>query len=477
MADLLRPEGYEPKEQFSPSGLGLASLCEMAWFFRYVLGMKESDLLDWSEVAHLTRPTKPDRGPNLTALQLAAHREDVKEFNRLTRRALGHAVHGVLAIHYEWHPPLSLIDWTDRPGYVAITGLPFLPAHEDCKEICVEQQLELAFGPDDDPVKVWGFADLIVQLLEQVHKSDVKVYAPGAWVLLDYKTTYNFDYVPLQAELEQDVAACFYALAVMVKLNLPELVCRWVYFLTDEKKPEDSRAVTFTITRAMAIETLTPVEALALKLRMVMRKLVRTYASEKAALATGLKHNPVHCANMFGSPCVYHHEQGGDCRPPQATSGQRLVHLRRKEEVLAKRREFQRGLTSGKPSTRRRHRDARNEQRPQPAQPGRARNRNAAPAAVSARHVTTVNPQEKSTDMAGKFDAAPTDGPPASPPATRTRAPRAAKPAAAAPAADSETPTLYLSGVKPAEGMSIEVPQGSPLYDRNLAFINAAFAD
>lgn len=470
MADLLRPEGYEPKEQFSPSGLGLASMCEMAWFYRYVLGQKESDLLDWSEVAHLERPVKPHEPPAMTALQLAAHREDVKEFNRLTRRALGHAVHSTLAIHYDWHPPLALIDWTDRPGYVAITGLPFLPAHEDCREIAVEQQLELAFGPDEDPVKVWGFADLIVQLLDVVHKSDVTVYAPGAWVLLDYKTTYNFDYVPLQSELEHDVAACFYALATMVKLGLPELACRWVYFLTDDKKPEDSRAVTFTITRAMAIEALTPVEALALRLRTVMRRYVvmRGLRGRKQDAHLLLKMNPVHCANMFGSPCVYHHEQSGDCRPPQATSGQRLVHLRRKEEVLGKRREFQRSLQARAP-TRRRHRDASNSQKaggPRPV----SRARKLAPVPLpSARHVTTVIPQESKQNMAGKFDAAPDTATPAAAAPARTRAPRtpAAKPAA------GETPPIYLVS---GDDIRVELPVGSTLHTKAVELLQTLYS-
>ncbi len=493
MADLLRPENYVPKELFSPSALGLASLCEMAWFYRYVLGQKESDLLDWRDVAHLERPIKPT-SKVATALDFAAYREDVKEFNRLTRRALGHAVHDTLAIHYDWHPPLALIDWTDRPGFVAVTGLPFLPAHEDCAEIYVEQYLELPWGPDDDPITVRGFADLLVRLFEQVHKSDVEVYAPASWVLLDYKTTYNFDYVPLLAELERDVAACFYALAVMVKLGLPELRCRWVYFLTDDKKPEDSRAVTFTITRDRAVEVLTPVEALAVRLRDFMRGYVALQGGDLRVLFSpkndGLKQNPVQCANMFGTTCVFHHEQNGDCRPPLPTSGQRLVHLRKKDEVLGKRREFQRGLGARAP-TRKRHRDARNGQKEAPrlpvargskglaALPASPAPRGSSPRAgalPSARHETTDN-NERNPTMVGKFDAAPEPGTtPATTPAPKTRAPRAPKAATAAEPAE-ETPALYLTAEKPAEGMSIELPHGSPLYNRNLAFVKAAFAE
>lgn len=476
MADLLRPENYQPKELFSPSGLGLASMCEMAWFYRYVLGQKESDLLDWRDVAHLERPVKPKEPPAMTALQLAAHREDVKEFNRLTRRALGHAVHDTLAIHYDWHPPLALIDWTDRPGYVAITGLPFLPAHEDCAEIYVEQYLELPWGPDSDPITVRGFADLLVRMLELVQKSEVEVYAPGRWVLVDYKTTYNFDYVPLQAELERDVAACFYALAVMVKLGLPELACRWVYFLTDDKKPEDSRAVTFTITRERAVGVLTPCEGLALKLRAIMR----AHARHRGTQAERPSMNPVHCSNMFGSGCVYHHENGGDCRPPLPTSGQRLVHIRKKDAQLGARREFQRGLTMGtKP--RRLHRLSRSDQSEKPRLPAalpasRARHGSAASHSAHNAESNHTPTHEKRTDMAGKFDVAPDETATPAAAAPRTRAPRTPSAAKAAPAAD-DSPPLYLSAVKPTEGMSIEVPQGSPLYARNLAFVNAAFAE
>lgn len=460
MADLLRPDDYEPKEQFSPSGLGLASMCEMAWFYRYVLGQKESDLLSWADAKDLERPEKPPASS--PAAMLAAHREDVKEFNRLTRRALGHAIHDVLYIHYDWHPPLSLIDWTDRPGAVAIAGLPFLPAHEELAEAYPEQELELAWGPDEDPIKVWGFADLIVRMFEEgVKVSDVEVYAPGAWVLIDYKTTYNFDWIPLREELEQDVAACFYALACMVKLELAEMPCRWVYFLTDEQKPEDARAVTFTITREQAIKVLTPVETLAERLRDAMRAYVALGNGDLRCL--GLKHNPVHCENIYGSRCVYHFEQGGDCRPPRATTGQRMTHLHTRETMLRKRREFNATQRNGQSVKPRKSRGA---------SPGQARR--TATASRSARHVTADTTNERKSTM-GKFNqeaaaGAPAENGAAPAAAPRTRAPRQPRAAAAA----EQTPPLYLLA---GDDVKVEIPVGSPLHKRAVAVLEALYAE
>jgi len=290
--------------------------------------------------------------------------------------------------------------------------------------------------------------------------------------LLDYKSTYTFVYVPLASELLDDVAACFYALAVMVKRGLDQLKCRWVYFRTDDQLPEDSRKVDFTITREHAIEVLAPYEAKALRLREIMRYELqdrkKLYPGNKV-ITLKPEMDATSCGDFGG--CVYHHEHGGPCRPPKATPGQIAAKLIRTTDLLRKRREAQKALRGvqseraratprrGAETKRRVGNDTRKREAPTPSH--------------SAHHVT----EESTTHIMGRFsdarknaaaggaaatepEAAASGNAEAAPAATpRTRAPRAPN-KAAAPAGDALGLTLQVTN-----GPSIPLPAGSKLHD------------
>lgn len=481
---LVYPTSYEPREQWSPSGLSTGDGCEMAWFLRYVLGIKEADLRSWEEVAHLERPKKPEEGYT-TALEEAQHRARVKEYNRLTRRALGHAVHDILARHFDWHPPHALIDWYARPGLVAIEALHYLPAPEECGTIGVEAELEMFWGPDEDPLRIWGFADLIVRLgapleFELSPKNEagpavLGVLMPGVWLLVDYKSTYNFDNVPLASELVADVAANFYALAIMVRENLDELRCRWVYVRTDEEKPEASQKVDFTITREGALAVLAPYEALALRLREKLR-----LAKDSPMYAAKLSmQNPAAC-DKYGRPgvpnCLHHKANGGKCNPPRLTASQAIKTNIERDALLQARRDAQRE----RPKV------------PRARKGAIAVCRADTPRAALSAHHQPRAVNESTGNIMGRFSAerqaaaaanggaaatAPADsGAGGATPPAAARAPRAPRAAAAAkPAASAAAGALPALSLQVEGGPSIPLPVGSDLHTRACKLVDVLF--
>ncbi len=316
---------YVPREQVSPSGLSTLARCGWLYAQRYIFGIKEDDPPNWWEVRNLKRPEKPEEGAS--AHEIAEHREAVQEYNRLTRRSLGQAIHHVLQVYFDWHPPLVDV-WQDEewawPCAVVTAGLDYLPDPKDCKVMWLEEEHGFNMGPAADPLRVFGFLDFLALLK-----------LGFGWLLVDYKSTYNLDYAVPPDELRDDVQACSYALAVMVEHNLQVLACRWIYFSTDEKKPAAARAVDFTITRAHAVEVLEAHEERALEAREGMRnpKLARTLPV--------LQPNPTACGDFGG--CVYHADQDGPCNPPKPSKGEAVKAEKAKRELLARRRAYWRG--------------------------------------------------------------------------------------------------------------------------------------
>lgn len=313
---LVIPKSYTPREQFSPSGLELLATCGHKWGLRYIRGIKEAELSNWEEVCHLARPPKPKDSDSYH--KKAMLRDELKEYNRLTRRALGQAVHFVSEVHYDWHPPLREVDWDDRPAVLFMAGLYLLPDPDKCDVLWLEEELSLEIGPANDPLALFGFIDLVAK------------FKGGKWRLYDLKSTYSFGYCKTPEELVDDVQACFYALAVMVEQGLTELECRWVYFLTDETKRPDARGVDFVITRAHAERVLRPHSRRALKARAAMR-------APRAARRTlpVLAPNVLSCDSYGG--CL--HKDTVFCRPPKASKGALFAAAQAQKDLLRKRRE------------------------------------------------------------------------------------------------------------------------------------------
>lgn len=443
---LLYPKNYTPREQWSPSGLSLAASCEMAWFYRYVLGIKEDDLLSWEDVEHLKRPAKAAK--DASAAEQAVAREAIKEYNRLTRRALGHAAHDILARYYDWHPPLALIDWHTRPGRVAVKGLDYLPDPSQ-GQFFVEQELSMQWGG----LFVRGFADL-------VH------FDGESWVLYDYKTTYNFDYISTPDQLQNDAAACFYALAVMVAEDLTELRCRWVYFLTDEEKEPDAQVVDFGITREHAIKVLEPYEQIALQTRELMR-----LADVKAP-----QPNPTSCDDYNG--CVYHHTRGGPCKPPRATTSQLIAKERLTQKLMQERKAAQLakkqttpkvagGATqTGGPSAARGKESPRQPSAPLGPSNQRTRDMGKFSQARAEANTAPKDEEESGGDEQEVQETAPQQE-------ARSKGGRPKSTASKARASAGDSPEL---GIVVGDTV-LAIPPGTPLYKRALAVVEALFAD
>lgn len=323
---LIVPAHYTPREQFSPSQLELLATCGHKWGLRYLRGIKEADeRLNWEEVCHLARPPKPK--PTASYHTIAMLREELQEYNRKTRRALGHALHHVNQVHYDWHPPLAEVDWDDRPAVLYMAGLHLLPSANDCDTLWLEEEVSFDVGPRADPLLFFGFIDLVAKLRN------------GRWRLYDLKSTYSFNYCKTPAELRDDVQACFYALAIMIEQGLDELECRWVYFLTDETKKPDARGVDFTITREHAERILRPHTRRALQAREAMRARAFTGARTFPVL----DFNVLSC-DQFGG-CL--HKDSRFCRPPKASKGALLSGLVAQKDLLRKRREALKSEPSG----------------------------------------------------------------------------------------------------------------------------------
>jgi PD-(D/E)XK nuclease superfamily len=331
---LLVPKSYTPREQFSPSGLSVLERCGWQWLLRYLRGVREDDLLSWDDAQHLERPVKPDA--DAPAIEHAKHRDAVKEHNRLTKRALGHAIHHAMQVYYDWHPPLVDV-WRDPDWYqvcaLATAGLRLLPSERDMSWLGTEVEVSL----DIAGVRVFGFIDLIAHIGKGWRRRTK---------LIDYKSTGNLDWAPTPDEMLEDVAACFYALAVMVAEDSSEVDCLWVYFLTDPEKKPDAWSVEFTITREQAIATLTAHEERA----ELALEALDMWATEpdRARTLPVVQPNAMACGDFGG--CVYHPDkERGLCRPPKLTTGQTLQIDTDKRELLTKRREYRRAAQQTQP--------------------------------------------------------------------------------------------------------------------------------
>lgn len=330
------PTTYTPREQFSPSGLSVLERCGLQWLLRYLRGIKEDDLVSWDDAKLLERPEKPEA--NAPAIHYARYRDAVKEYNRLTKRALGHAIHHAMQVYYDWHPPLVDVwkagDWYDVCA-LATAGLRYLPSEKDASWLGTEVEVSL----DIAGVRVFGFVDLIMHLGEGRAKRTK---------IIDYKSTGNLDWAPTPEEMLDDVAACFYALAVMVAEDSEAVDCLWVYFLTDPEKKPDAWAVAFTITREQAIKTLTAHERRA-ELALEVLELWVDGRTATARTLPVVQPNAEACGDFGG--CVYHPEKSDHrlCTSPRLTTGQQLQLESEKKALLQRRREYRRAAQQANP--------------------------------------------------------------------------------------------------------------------------------
>lgn len=337
-----RRKHYTPREQFSPSGLDTLSRCGWAWYLRYVLGYKEQDLITWDEAQHLPEPEEPAR--NEPAVAWARYREEKKEHSRLTKRALGHAIHHAMQVFYDWHPPLVDV-WHDkawaRVCALATAGLEYMPSPNDFEWLRTEQraQLErfLGRGQEYEDIYLFGFIDLVGL---RRHSDLVEIW--------DYKSTGNLDWMPTPEEMQDDVQACSYAAWVCEEFGQDEVACTWVYFCTDPKKRPEADCIRFVITYKQACRVLEEHQRRARAALGAMRWCadeVHSPTERQLRTLPVLQKNPEACKDFNG--CPYHHTAGGDCSPPKISFGRQAELDEEKKALLQRRKEARQARLSG----------------------------------------------------------------------------------------------------------------------------------
>jgi len=245
--------------------------------------------------------------------------------------SLGTGLHNTLEAYYSGGQP----DWIWKPGQVAQSGLHLLPRAECCTAIEIEAEIGYEPSGETDPRKPTkvmraygtryaGRRDLTVQMQpSEFDRLGIANIANG-WLLLDYKSTADIvQYAKTAADLTDDIAACAYALDVMVKHGLSILPCRWVYF--ESKEIRRALAVDFTITLQRAREVL---ERYSLKAKHLDSLNVIQEAAQ----------NLDACCDYSGRPgvigCSYHQEKGGPCNA-RRTTGDRLSALEGSNKKMA----------------------------------------------------------------------------------------------------------------------------------------------
>lgn len=320
---------------FSPSGLSKARRCLHAWGRCYLLGLTRPELT-WPEACALPVP-KAKIKSRPTDEEKAAK----KLYNSLYRPALGKEVHARAQAYYEGQD----IDWNDKPGQILLGGMHCLPHPDECETVEAEGEIVIDYTTASGQlVKFKGYRDLLVRPAKEIALDDgTFVLLPGEWLLVDYKTTFTFDFfdrektlrtVKTPAQLIADPQSNLYAYDVMRRKCLKQLRCRWLYLRTEDKPAAEP--VDFVLTFEGASAIVAELAELALELsEHVGAALAATDPIDVKALVDSLPKDPEACAGFGG--CEYHHEHnhGGDCVPPEISPGQKLLTLRKKQKARA----------------------------------------------------------------------------------------------------------------------------------------------
>ncbi len=324
---------FKIKLIFSPSGLSRARRCLHAWGRNYLLGLTQVELT-WAEASALPVPKA-----KVKSKPTEAERKAKKAYNKVFRPALGKEVHARAECYFKG----GSIDWNDKPGRILLSGMHCLPHPDECEVVEAEGEIVIDYTTAEGRlVKFKGYRDLLVRPGKEIALDDGSfVVLPGEWLLVDYKTTFTFDYfdrektlrtVKTPAQLIADPQSNLYAFAVMKREGLKQIKCRWLYLRTEDTPA--SLPVDFVITWEAASAVVAELAALALELSEHVGAALGGLVDVKL-LVESLEKNPEAC-KAFGG-CEYHHEheQGGDCVPPEISPGQKLLTLRVKQKARA----------------------------------------------------------------------------------------------------------------------------------------------
>lgn len=256
-----------PRLYHSPSSLEIGRRCERAWAYRYIAGIRDSEVT-WIDV-ELGKPYTP----------------------RQRSTALGKAGHSLFESYWRG----GKVDWTSFPGQIAASGLGYLPwagkgtPHPELQIGNVPTGLTEGEGA---PLRIelfdtwWaGSRDLVWQDLA------------GDWSLWDYKTTPSIArYAKTPDDLQRDLQCNLYALVTMLEHDLTELPCTWLYLETKSVRRAAPVRITISLANAeRVVQSWVP----------IARRLDAIESVEAAAP------NPDACAAYGG--CPHHVSQGGPC--------------------------------------------------------------------------------------------------------------------------------------------------------------------
>lgn len=292
-----------PRPYHSASSIETGARCRRAWAYRYLGGLRDPEL-SWADIEAKRVAFTP----------------------RQRSTALGKAMHSHLEAWYGSDGTAGALDWSSLPAQVALSGAHLLPHPSLC-----EARTEEAIGdvllpprPDAEPGSptrallvhgvLWaGYKDLRAL---PTHAEAERLGLPlGEWVLHDYKSTSSIaSWALTPATLATNIAANLYGLDDCIRLDVPRVWARWVYFET--KHARRAKCVDADIVRDDALALLEAPALLARELDQITR-------------VEDAPQNPHACGDFGG--CPFHIKAGGPCNARRSIGG--LIQARVKKEI------------------------------------------------------------------------------------------------------------------------------------------------
>lgn len=285
----------------SASSVKLWRRCQLAGYYRYVLGIRTPEY-PWEMYAAGKTPPEAKRG---------------------RAAALGKAVH---AVGEAWFRDSIAPSGGSLPGRIYLSGVQHLPHPDECLRAEVESPGGCEQAGDHLVRRMHGVAwamyrDLIVwPRAEAAHRLGLSTPT-----LVDYKTTSNFRYAGTPESLADDLAVCLYALSMIHGGEVYDVTvpCRWLYLLT-RGATRMSRPVDFTAELSRSEDVV----------GQAAEEVLSTYSQirEESDACPNLEA----CSDYGG--CEFGPQFGGPCKAASAlTIGLRKVALSPEQKARAER--------------------------------------------------------------------------------------------------------------------------------------------
>lgn len=277
---LVQNPNHTLREHTSGSSVDKYNRCPRAWGFEKLAGIKVLTYLDDGSLGELPWLTK------------------------------GHGVES----HIESYLKGGNIALETEDGQRALACLHLLPKPHETDWMAHQQLVNIdtrIILPNVQQIEVQGAKDLVFR--QSANWVDTHSY-PLGFNLVDYKTTRGdtrkkdpWAYVKTQEQLLADTPANIYALDMMVNLRISEVPARWVYTLTDIKRPPDARCTDVVFKEKEVLARTREIFNTADE----MRAIVRTFARYRFNVNQLTPKFGEACKSFGG--CAYRKEIGGPC--------------------------------------------------------------------------------------------------------------------------------------------------------------------